>query len=105
MRLLNHRHAGGNADTLVQFSRVAIDRIVLDLDLAQFLHDKSIVGRNRTGEHLGAGGGGQIEGIKIVLQYDRNAIERAAHFAGFPFGVELPGLVESLERLRHQCMA
>src|SRR5438309_1477984 len=63
----------------------------------QFFHDEGVGGWNGAFQQLRAGGRGQIVGAVVVLQNDRNAVDRAADFAGFAFGIEQAG---GFERFR-----
>ena len=54
-----------------------------------------VFGRDAIVEHRARGGRSQARGVDVVLQRDRNAVERPPQSAGALFGVEHPGLGQS----------
>ena len=46
--------------------------------LAQLLHDEGVVGRHRSFEQHRAAGGRQVDGVEVVLEHDRDAVQRRA---------------------------
>ena len=56
--------------------------------VAELLHDERIIGRERAFEQHRAAGRRQIEGVEVVLEDDRNAVERRARPLAFALRVE-----------------
>ena len=66
--------------------------------LAQLLRDERVLGRDRSLERQRAGGGRHpVVRVDVVLERDRDAVQRPADLAGLALGIELVG---DLERLR-----
>ena len=66
--------------------------------LAQVRGERRVVGRDVALEGHRPAGGRQVGGVDVVLERDRNAVQRPAHLAGLALGVEPVGLVQRLRR-------
>ena len=110
------RGARGRAREVVRVERLAAERaerrggrelrqVHLGQDdgarVPQLLHDERIVGRDRALEEHRPAGGRHVGGVDVVLEHDRDAVQRRARALGLPLGVERAGRLERLRVERH----